>query len=239
MSADERVQACWLEGADALDAIDGYSDIDFCAAVTQGSIEAVAQLARDALGELGRLDVDHVVLREPDRQHVVLHVDGTPAELLVDLSLNVNRGTSFIEDDPIERPLVLFDRGNVIKFIPQSHQMELLDLPTRLEFLRLTIAQHGRVLKHVRRGQFLEAVGYYHRWVIEPLVEVQRMLYTPLHTDYYVVHISRHLPAATVARLERLVRVVSLSDLELKVAEAVTWFHETASHVEGKQRTPG
>jgi hypothetical protein len=63
MSADERVQACWLEGADALDAIDGYSDIDFCAAVTQGSIEAVAQLARDALGELGRLDVDHVVLR--------------------------------------------------------------------------------------------------------------------------------------------------------------------------------
>jgi hypothetical protein len=93
------------------------------------------------------------------------------------------------------------------------------------------------VLKHVRRGEFLEAFGYYQRWVLEPLIEAQRMLHTPLHPDYYIVHISRHLPAPVVERLERLFQVASLEELEGKVADAVVWFTETADLVHQGTRT--
>jgi hypothetical protein len=90
------------------------------------------------------------------------------------------------------------------------------------------------VLKHIRRGEFREAFGYDQRWVLEPLIEVQRMLSTPLHPDYYIVHISRHLPAANVERLERLFQVVSLQDLEEKLTDAIAWFAETAALVRRK-----
>jgi hypothetical protein len=58
------------------------------------------------------------------------------------------------------------------------------------------------------------------------------MLHTPLHPDYYIVHISRHLPAPVVDRRELLFQVTSLEDLEGKVSEAVAWFAETAGLVD-------
>jgi hypothetical protein len=49
--------------------------------------------------------------------------------------------------------------------------------------------------------------------------------------DYYIVHISRHLPLPVVERLEGLFQIAGLEDLEEKVTEAVAWFTETADLV--------
>jgi hypothetical protein len=231
LRADPRVLACWLEGADATGNVDVFSDIDFCAAVIDGAIPEVTQEARKALTALGRLDIDHQLVADPDRNHVVFHISGTSPDLLVDFCLYVDRGSTFISDDPIERPLVLFDRADVVRFVDPEHQLRLMEPAQRLQALRQQVAQHRRVLKHIRRGEFLEAFGYYQRWVLEPLIEVQRLLHTPLHPDYYIVHISRHLPAPVVERLERLFQVASLEELEGKVADAVVWFTETADLV--------
>jgi len=231
LQADPRVLACWLEGADATGSVDTFSDIDFCAAVIEGAIAGGMQEAREALTALGRLDIDHQLVADPDRHHVVFHVSGTSPDLLVDFCLYVDRGSTFVSNDPIERPLVLFDRADVVRFVDPKRQLQILEPAQRLQALRQQIAQHRRVLKHVRRGEFLEAFGYYQRWVLEPLIEAQRMLHTPLHPDYYIVHISRHLPAPVVERLERLFQVASLEELVGKVTDAVVWFAETAGLV--------
>ena len=56
----------------------------------------------------------------------------------------------------------------------------------------------------------------------------------PLHPDYYIVHISRHLPAKVLAHLEDLVKFNSMSELELKSKAAVRLFEETASELAAK-----
>jgi hypothetical protein len=231
LEADSRVVACWLEGADATEELDQFSDIDFCAAVIEGAVDGVIQQARKALTGLGRLDLDHLLETAPDRHHVAFHIAGMAPDLLVDFCVYVNRGSTFVRDDPIERPLVLFDRAGVVRFVEPQQQLQLLEPARRLRALRQQVAQHRRILKHVWRGEFLEAFGYYQRWLLEPLIEVQRMVHTPLHPDYYIVHISRHLPLPVVERLEGLFQIAGLEDLEEKVTEAVAWFTETADLV--------
>jgi hypothetical protein len=235
LESDERVLACWLEGADATGPVDAFSDIDFCVAVVNGAIDTVTEQAREALMALGDLDIDHPLIENPDRSHVVFHVVGTSPDLLVDFcAYVVGHGSTFVRDDPIEKPLELFDRAGAIRFVEAHKRLELLEPARRLRALEQQVGQHRRVLKHIRRGEFLEAFGYYQRWVLEPLIEVQRMLYTPLHPDYYIVHISRHLPAANVERLERLFQVVSPQELEEKLTDAIAWFVETAALVRTK-----
>ena len=234
LRADQRVLACWLEGADATGDVDRFSDIDFCASVVDGAIAEVAQQAREALSLVGGLDIDHELVADPDRRHLVFHVSGTSPDLLLDFCVYVNRGSTFVRDDPIERPRVLFDRAGVVRFVDPQRQLRLLESRRRLDALRQQVAQHRRALKHVWRGEFLEAFGYYQRWVLEPLIEAQRMLHTPLHPDYYIVHITRHLPAPVVGRLERLSLVHALDDLERKISDAVAWFDETAALVDAE-----
>ena len=77
-------------------------------------------------------------------------------------------------------------------------------------------------------ASFWKRSATYQRWVLEPLIKAQRLLYTPLHPDYFIVHISRHLPTPVVGRLERLFQVTSLEELEGKVIDAVIWFEKTA-----------
>ncbi len=61
------------------------------------------------------------------------------------------------------------------------------------------------------------------------------MRYTPHHPDYYIVHISRHLPTDVLRRLEDLFKVCSLADIETKSREARAFFEETAAFLHEKE----
>ncbi len=98
----------------------------------------------------------------------------------------------------------MFDRAGVVQFVPPGAQRDAAWRAGRLQELDAITERYSRVEKYVRRGEFLEAFGYYHRWLLSPLIEALRMRYTPLHPDYYIVHISRHLPADVLRRLEDL-----------------------------------
>jgi hypothetical protein len=143
LQADPRVLACWLEGADATGNVDAFSDIDFCVAVINGAIAEVAQEGREALTALGRLDIDHQLVADPDRHHVVFHVAGTSPDLLVDFCLYVDRGSTFLSNDPIEKPHVLFDRAAVVRFVDPRTRLQLLEPAQRLQALRQQVADIG------------------------------------------------------------------------------------------------
>ncbi len=229
LEPDPNVLAVWLEGAGATGNVDEFSDIDLCCSVRAGAMDAATERAQKALESLGRLDIIEQSSREEDTQATAFHLAGTSSYLLVDFNVYVGRGSRFTLGDPIEKPLVLFDRAGVVEFARPDEAQITRERASRLAELSAVAAQDSRIIKYVRRGDFLEAFGYYHRWLLAPLIEVLRMRYTPLHPDYYIVHISRHLPADVLRRLEDLFKICSLADIETKSREARAFFEETAA----------
>jgi hypothetical protein len=229
LELNPKVLALWLEGADATNWVDEYSDLDICCSVEAGAIAQVAGQAQQALASLGSLDLIHQLNEEKDFHHLVFHLAGTSDYLLIDFVIFVARGSQFVAGDEIEKPLVLFDRANIIRYLPGEEYLASLGTPQRLQALKETVAQYSRLEKYLKRGQFLEAWGYYHKWLLTPLIELLRMKYTPHHPDYFIVHISRHLPADVLARLEDLFKINSVTEIEAKSREALAFFEETAA----------
>ena len=52
--------------------------------------------------------------------------------------------------------------------------------------------------------------------MLEPLIEVLRIRYTPLNFEYGVVHISDHLPGELVLELANLFKINSLEEVSEK-----------------------
>jgi hypothetical protein len=231
LEADERVLALWLEGADATGMVDEYSDIDLCCSTAPGALEAVTRLAQETLAKLGKLDLMNQSMREDNAWFTIYHLEGTSPYLLIDFDAFVGRGSQFYAGDTIERPKILFDRAGVITFIQPAEGTFLPNPEERLRELSESVQQSARIEKYIRRGEFLEAFGYYHKWLLQPLIEALRMRYTPLHPDYYIVHISRHLPGDVRKTLEALFQVSSLEELERKSALALTLFAETVTYI--------
>ena len=93
-------------------------------------------------------------------------------------------------------------------------------------------AQRARLLPRLRRGHFLEALAYYRRFVLEPLVELLRLQHAPHKADYALKHIERDLPPDLVRQLESLHRVTSCDDIAARMEDAVALFNATRSHVD-------
>ncbi|CAN5794433.1 hypothetical protein BH10CHL1_BH10CHL1_09950 [soil metagenome] len=227
LEPNPNVLALWLEGADATNYVDEYSDLDLCCSVVAGTLAQGADQAEQALASLGPIDFKQKLRDEKDFQHLIFHLAGTSAYLLVDFCLFVDRGSEFVAGDAIEQPLVLFDKAKVVRYVSQRERLTTLARPQRLQVLKDTVAQVSRLDKYIKRDEFLEAFGYYQKWLLDPLIEGLRMQYTPLHPDYFIVHISRHLPSHVLRRLEALFKVNSVAEIESKHKEALKFFEET------------
>lgn len=227
LEREPKILAMWLEGADAVQAVDEYSDIDVCCSVATGAMAEVTNLAHSALASMAPVDLAQPLTVAEDMITTAFHLAGSSEYLLVDFSVYIARGSDFIAGDEIEKPLVLFDRGPAIRYHDPAVAMRLQKRNQRLQELKNTVAQAARIEKYVQRGDFLEAYGYYQKWLLTPLIETLRMQYTPLHPDYYIVHISRHLPAEVRIRLEELFKVNSVAEIGIKSQSALAFFEET------------
>lgn len=75
---------------------------------------------------------------------------------------------------------------------------------------------------------------YYNRYVLEPLIDLLRLIYTPANADYYLVHISHHIPDDQLKRLEYFAQLPSLDAMENRIPEAEVWFNELIKELENK-----
>ena len=139
---------------------------------------------------------------------------------------------SYTENDNIEVAKVIFDKANIIKYTKQDLTKYSNWNRTRLDEAKYRRTQHMRAEKYVRRGQYLEAYAYYHRYVFEPLVDLLRLTYTPVYADWYLVHISQHIPQNERERLEYFAQVGSLSDIDERIPLAGQWFDELVVKLE-------
>ncbi|MCM1155341.1 MAG: hypothetical protein NC314_01540 [Roseburia sp.] len=222
------VYAMWLEGADGLGRVDEYSDIDFWFDVEKSYQEPFLWECLETLNKLSPIDSRVDEIRAEIAQSNI-HLENTSEYLTLDICVQSHeiRGkemTCYTRDDIAELPFVLFDKKDIISFT--EYDIDVIKIKKALEKNKNKLRQMSRVVKYIKRGQYLETYMKYLENVAEPLVEMARLIYTPRNYEYGLCHISQHLPIETVRELEQFYRVTCLQDMEENLPKAERLFAE-------------
>lgn len=225
------VYAFWLEGSFAMGYSDEYSDIDYWIDVEDDYVKDALEHVETVLKSLGDLDErDETGNGHPKLGQMVYHIKDSNPYLVLDFNWQLHSRDRaeyhYIKNDIVEGAFVLFDKDNVIQYKDVDEQEIIQNkLDCRLE-CDYRYSQHLRVIKYIKRGTFPESYAYYHRYVIEPLVMFLRLKYTPLYPHHYLLHISNHMPKAVVERLEKLIQVSTLEEMETAITKSQEWYQE-------------
>lgn len=142
--------------------------------------------------------------------------------------------SSFIRDSNVEIPKVIFDKIGVIRFRESDFEKQKAMIQERIQELKNIYGHHSRVIKYVKRGLYIEAYGYYQKYVVTPLVELIRLKYTPDYSDYYIVHISHHIPKDVLNQLEKYFKVSTVDEIYDMTLNAEGWFNSLYNELKDK-----
>jgi predicted nucleotidyltransferase len=223
------VHALWLEGADARDTVDEFSDLDLWLDVEDGQEESVLKQLEQYLSELASLDF---IYRKPDFHSQIkqcfFHLTGTPEFLIVDVCIQSH--SRELEFGPNDFVKIIFDKANVIRFRQDTEKVNALEQAKAIQ--SQVLLYRIWVLKALKRGHWLEALSYYFECVLEPLAKVLRLQYTPEKFDYGFKHFDQDLPEDVVAQLKMLMQVDSKERLESNLGKGVEWLNEIVKGLE-------
>lgn len=214
------VYAMWLEGADGLNQVDEYSDLDIWFDVEDSKRDSFIKDLVEELSKIGKIDSQMIKISS-DIYQSNIHLENTSEYLTLDLAAqNDSRDrddTCFTKGSITEVPKVLFDKKNIISYKEQDN-VDSEILKTIFEEKKNRILQYSRVTKYIKRNQYLECFMEYDKQILKPIVTIARIIYTPNIYDYELCHISRHLPKEIVVKIEKLFKVSSFEDIEKNIA---------------------
>lgn len=217
------VYAMWLEGADGLNQVDEYSDLDFWFDVEDSKRDLFINNLVKHLSLLGKID-SRMNQKTSEIYQSNIHLENTNEYLTIDLAAqNDSRdreATCFTNGSITEIQKVIFDRKNIITF-HEPYKIDKEKLNTIFEEKKNRILQYSRVIKYIKRNQYLECFMEYEKQILKPLVTIARIIYTPNIYDYELCHISRHLPKEVISNLEILYKVNSFTDIEKNISLAL------------------
>jgi predicted nucleotidyltransferase len=234
------VFAFWLEGADAHDTVDQYSDIDVWLDVQDGHEGMVIEQVRSILSQIAQLDFDH----EADHPHpkirqLFFHLAGTSEFLIIDVCIQSHsRECWYTKEHADEKVKIIFDKDKVIQFRDMD-KTEFQNLQKkRVEELKKTfLFFQAWVMKGVNRGNFLEALSYYHSFILKPLVEILRVRHEPTKREFGLKHIERDVPKDVLETLESLYKVSSTEEIATKTQKANELFFDVLKTIEKENDT--
>ncbi|WP_010276150.1 hypothetical protein [Paenibacillus senegalensis] len=212
---EDYILALWLEGADGTESLDEYSDIDLVCYTKEGCIDDAFRRLDECLGGLGKFNISYEQPgRSTNNRYKVYHLDGTPDTLLIDVTIQSESfPVSFIKEDRTVVPVVLVDKADIVKYQTIDYETLRSRLHTQLLRAQDIYSQKSRAAKYTKRGLFLESLIYYQKYVLNPLVDVLRIIYTPFQADCFLVHASRDFPPEVVAKLEKLYGVRTVEEI--------------------------
>jgi len=226
---DDDIYALWLEGADAKGTADEYSDIDMCVLIDKDKADAVFNKIRSHFA----IDSIHENKTGNWGSQLVFHVAGSSKYHVVDFNAYF-RGiadTTFVENDTVDVCKVIFDKCGAIQYTAYNAAAGDGDRIYWEKESAYRFSQISRVEKYCLRGLYPEAYAYYHKYVIEPLVFTLRIKYTPTKVDYYLVHISDHIPQAELEKLNRILQISCTDDILANLKTAEEWYRELCSQI--------
>lgn len=226
----EYVNAMWLEGADGINKVDKYSDIDFWFDVNKEHQESFLYECIEGLSKLGEIDSKVESIRREIAQSNI-HLSNTSKYLTLDICVQSHeiRGkesTSFVKNDIAELPLVIFDKKNIIYY--KEEKLDIDEIKEVFDDCKNRIKQSSRVEKYIKRNMYLEAYMKYIDNIASPIVSLARLVYTPNHIGYELCHISDHLPSNEVKKLEKFYKVSNFADIadNIKYAQKLLEIYE-------------
>lgn len=222
------VLALWLEGSDGTKSLDEFSDIDLVCYTKEGCVEDAFRRLDECLGRLGKLDIAYEQPgRRSNNRYKVYHLEGTPDTLLIDVTIQSESfPVSFFAEDKTVVPVVLVDKAGIVKYRNVDRESLHSQLRARLTTAEQMYRQRSRTVKYTKRGLFLESLIYYQKYVLNPLVDVLRIIHTPLQADCFLVHASRDFPAEVAAQLEKLYGVKTVTDIADGIERVDEWFRK-------------
>lgn len=229
------VFAFWLEGADAHNRVDEFSDMDVWLDVQDGHEGMVFEQVQSILSKIAQLDFEHEVKHpHPKIRQKFFHLKDTSEFLIIDVCIQSHsREFWYTKEFTDEKVKIIFEKGKVIEFRNldktefQSNQKKRVD-----ELKKTFLFFQAWVKKGVNRGNFLEALEYYHSFILEPLVELLRIRYEPTKSGFGLKHIERDLPKSVLQGIEDLYKVNSISEISTKSQKANELFFEALKRIE-------
>lgn len=216
-----------------------YSDIDFWVDFEDAYENEAYEAVESALMEIAELDYRYVMKHgHPKIRQRIYHLSSSSEYLMIDFCWQLHsrpeNECQYIKENLVEAAKVIFDKMNVVKYVDYNPAKFEGWNSTRLAECKCRYSQHSRVNKYVLRGQYLEAYAYYNRYVLEPLIDLLRIAYTPANADYYLIHISHHIPKDDLQKLEYFAKLSSLDDIAERIPQAEKWFYELLKRLETK-----
>jgi len=240
LKVDPFIFAFWLEGADALNTVDDYSDIDIWLDVQDGHESVVMEQIHAVLSQIAPLDFEHEVEHpHPKIRQNFFHLQGTSEFLIIDVCIQSHsREFWFTKGSKDEEAKIIFDKKGVVAFRDLDETKFRDGQKNRVEELKKTFPFFSAwVKKEVKRNNFLEAVSYYRPLVLDPLVELLRIRYEPTKREFGLKHIKRDLPHDVFLQLEDLYKVNSVSEINMNLDKANTLFFEVLKEVEKENKS--
>jgi hypothetical protein len=229
------VHALWLEGADASETVDQFSDIDVWIDVEDGQEQTVLDDIKRVLVQLSELDLEFEEEHpHPKIRQKFFHLKGTSKFLIIDVCIQSHsRVFWYTKGFEGEKVKILFDKTGVIQYKDMDQENFKSELRNRVGDLTKEFSLFQIwIEKNVARKNFLEALLYYHRRILEPLVELLRVKHSPTKRDYYLKHVTQDLPVDVVRELEEIYKVNSVEEIAEKAEHANKLFQDTLNDLD-------
>lgn len=228
--------AMWEAGAAAFGRVDVWSDIDLMIDIEDGEAEEVFQVIEEVVRSLSPIDLEYEVPQPSWHGHAqkFYRLENASPFLMLDIAvINHSNPNKFLESELHGNVRVLFDKSGVTKTAGFDHEDLGKRMRNRLEASKIRFEMFRFLpLKELNRGNAIEALAFYHAFVLRPLVEALRIRDGSPRFEFYTRYVHYDLPAEDVTRLEELYFVRSPKELAEKHRAAETWFWELVQEIE-------
>ena len=233
------VKALWQGGAAAFDRVDEWSDLDIIVMAKDDEVENVLKLVEDKLGELSPIQSQLDLPQPTWHGHLqsFYRLENASPFLFIDLVvMKESSPNRFIERQIHGKALVHFDKGGYLEDDELDIAAHLLKLRTRKQELESEFGFFQELTKkELIRQNWLDALPYFQRFTLAPIVELLRMQYSPGRYNFNLRYIYLDLPEEWVGRIEPLFFLQPGKDFEEKFQTAQQLYQDVLADFDWKR----
>jgi len=224
----DAVLALWESGSEAFGRTDDYSDIDLTAVVAPNAVDDVATFLRSALEQVAPIANEYRQNTFHGDSQYFWQFDGVSEFLLVDIDLLEKKSAPPAIDPSTHGNIrVHFDKCDCVLLAeeaPDARRLRVRETVARIDAVQ--DLQPLLLRKYLLRQNVLHCYGEYQRGLVRPLIELLRIKYCPARSSFQTTYIEWDLPAECVRRLEPLILVRGLDEMEENLPILQNWIRE-------------
>ncbi len=214
--AREHVRAAWEGGSAAFGQSDQWSDVDLVAVVADDEVAATFEALERGLEELGGVAAVWQVPEPTPHGHAqrLYRLKDANSFAIVDVVVQkLSAGQRFLDARRHGTPRILVGRDGLIRDAPPEQTADrLADALAQVAARRPVLDSF--VLKEIRRERPLDALTFFHRFELAPLITLLRARHCPERFDFGMRYLAEDLPADVHDRLLEQAWPPSFRELE-------------------------